>query len=486
MESPMLYCGLVSLLLAPQFFSFLERRRRRKYLILVGLIIIPLVFPYFRHLFWLFTGDYFRTFSFFITLIILFLSLQSLSQIDRLSRISLKALLLSLIVAFALLYIPFDGKNSIIDPNLRSIISVFLVVYALLIVLMGSGEYRGLARVGILVLACLELAFFSGITVNKRNVVSSNELRQKTGYNDYTNEAVGYLNSIDKSFFRINKDYFSGPAVLASLNDAKIQKYKGTTSYHQFNQEYYTEFLQEMDVISRGDEYNTRWSLGLSRRPLLQTWAGVKYNLTRTQDSALTAQGYEFLDRFGDVRVYRNRFYLPLGFTYDTYIRSSDFSRLSQVQKNIVLFRAFVLDDTAIHRYNAFRTFDISDTSRTYNWAECESDVNALRQDTLSISAHGQNIIEGTIRLQQSKLVFLSVPYDKGWTAKVDGRELTPEIVNVGFMGFSLGEGEHRIEMEYFPPLLKEGAIVSAAGLAIYGFLFFFTRRTKEQQATAS
>lgn len=485
MESPMLYCGLVSLLLAPQFFLFLEKRRRRIYLILVGLVVVSLVFPYFRNLFWLFTGDYFRTFSFFITLIILVFSLQSLSQVDKHSRINLGVLLFSLMVALALLYVPFYTKNNIVDANLRLIVSVFLVVYAALIFLMGSGKYKVFAQLAILVVVCVELAYFSSITVNKRSVVSSNELHQKTGYNDYTNEAVAYLDSIDKCFFRINKDYFSGPAVVGSLNDAKIQQYRGTTSYHQFNQKYYIEFLQEMGVIPRGDEYNTRWSLGLLRRPLLQTWASVKYNLTRTQDSALIGQGYEFINSFGDIHVYRNRFYLPLGFTYDTYVRSSDFSRLSQVQKNIALFKAFIVEDTATNRYSDFRTFNISDTVHAYNSAEYGGDVNALKQDTLSISEHGQNVIRGTIRLQKRKLLFLSIPYDRGWVTRVDGREVTPEIVNVGFVGYSLSEGEHRIEMEYFPPLLKEGAIASAAGLAIYGFLFLLTIRRKEQGSSA-
>lgn len=483
LESPMLYCGLVSLLLAPQVFSFMDKRRKRLFLILVGLIVIPSVFPYFRYLFWLFTGDYFRTFSFFITLVILFFSMQSLSYIDRLSRINLKVLLLSLIVALAVLYLPFDGKNEIIDHDLRLIVSVFLVLYTVLIVVMGSRKFKVAAQLGLLLVVCVELAYFSNITVSKRSVVTSDELHRRIGYNDYTNDAVAYLNSIDKSFFRVNKDYFSSLAAHESLDDASIQGYKGTPSYNQWNQPYYIQFLQEVGVIPLGDEHSTRWSLGLLNRPLLQTWASVKYALTKSHDSALVALGYEFLKKFEDIRVYRNRYFLPLGFTYESYILNSDFSRLTQVQKNIVLLKAFVLDDSGRARYNGFRRLNVSDISSTYTFKEYGTDVNALRHDTLTVTVHEQNIIRGTINLQSKKLLFLSIPYDRGWSIEVDRRESSPELVNIGFIGLSLEAGEHTIEMKYFPPLVKAGSVVSVAGILLLIVLFIVTSKRKIRES---
>ena len=41
----------------------------------------------------------------------------------------------------------------------------------------------------------------------------------------------------------------------------------------------------------------------------------------------------------------------------------------------------------------------------------------------------------------RENLVFFSVPYDKGWTAYVNGREVEIEEVNAGFMAVKVGAG---------------------------------------------
>ena len=52
--------------------------------------------------------------------------------------------------------------------------------------------------------------------------------------------------------------------------------------------------------------------------------------------------------------------------------------------------------------------------------------------DTFETSGNG---FDATITLKEENLVFFSVPYDKGWTATVNGEPVEIEKVNVGFMG---------------------------------------------------
>lgn len=485
LEAPLIYCGLVCLLLAPQFFSHLDRQRRFMYLVIVGLCILPYVFPYLRYLFWAFTGDYYRAFSFFTALLILNLSLQALSQINRYGKLNIKLLVCSLLLALAILYLPFYNKNELIDSSLRSAITVFLVAYSAFVVFMQSRRYRLVAQGAMILVVCIELAYFSSITVSERNTITSTELSQKIGYNDYTNEAVNYLNSIDNTFFRVNKDYTSGPATHISLNDAKIQKYKGTPSYHQFNQEYYIRFQQEMDIIHAQDERSTRWAEGLLNRPLLQTMASVKYSLTKGDGRYLLERGNEYLTTFGDVHVFKNKYYLPLGFTYDTYIVSSDFSKLPPHQKERVLLSAFVIADAEKGLFRDFQTFNPGDTTMYYGYEEYVKDTDALKQDTLSISEHDQNQISGTINLRRWKLLFFSIPYDEGWHARVDGKEAKLTVINIGFMGLPLDAGRHTIELKYFPPYLKEGMICSLAGILVYISIILVGRRKRVPRAEA-
>lgn len=75
------------------------------------------------------------------------------------------------------------------------------------------------------------------------------------------------------------------------------------------------------------------------------------------------------------------------------------------------------------------------------------------------------NSISGTISLQESSWISTSVPYDSGWTLKVDGHKADITKVNCGFVGFELSEGAHRIELMYTPPGLVFGAIVTFGSL---------------------
>ena len=69
------------------------------------------------------------------------------------------------------------------------------------------------------------------------------------------------------------------------------------------------------------------------------------------------------------------------------------------------------------------------------------------------------------------KYVFTSIPYDKGWTVKVNGEQIDYEKVQLGFIGFKLNEGTFHIEFDYHIPLLKEGSIVSILAIVILLFL---------------
>ena len=78
---------------------------------------------------------------------------------------------------------------------------------------------------------------------------------------------------------------------------------------------------------------------------------------------------------------------------------------------------------------------------------------------------------DAVIDLEKPEMVFFSVPYEKGWTAQVNGKDVTVERVNVGFMAVLCEAGENTITFSYETPGLRVGAIVmlcGAAGLVLY------------------
>lgn len=82
-----------------------------------------------------------------------------------------------------------------------------------------------------------------------------------------------------------------------------------------------------------------------------------------------------------------------------------------------------------------------------------------------------KNRITGEISVDEDMLVVVSIPYDEGWSVLVDGQPVEIEKVNLGFIGFTLDEGAHAVEMNYEIPHMKLGALISLSALAVCIFL---------------
>ncbi len=102
--------------------------------------------------------------------------------------------------------------------------------------------------------------------------------------------------------------------------------------------------------------------------------------------------------------------------------------------------------------------------------------TDALKKDTLQEIQIGTNEIKGTISLNERKALLLAIPYSRGWTAYVDGKETELKKANGMFLALELEPGKHEIHFTYRTPYLLAGACLSAAGLAAWLFLIFYRK----------
>ena len=124
-----------------------------------------------------------------------------------------------------------------------------------------------------------------------------------------------------------------------------------------------------------------------------------------------------------------------------------------------------------------------------------EEQTAALQENTLQYVDFHENTswnatsqITGSIRLEENKLLCLSMPYSDGWTAYVDGAKQRLLRVNGMFAGLVLEAGDHELSLVYETPYRNLGVMCSAVGLALLIALEVVRNRRKhgkKQQKTA-
>ncbi len=88
--------------------------------------------------------------------------------------------------------------------------------------------------------------------------------------------------------------------------------------------------------------------------------------------------------------------------------------------------------------------------------------------------------IKGNIEITEDGYLVTSIPYDKGFTIKVNNKIIEYEKVNTAFIGFKLNKGKYNIELKYNTPLLKEGKIVTIISSLILLILLFIDIKQNE------
>jgi uncharacterized membrane protein YfhO len=488
LEAPNFYCGILCLITFPQFFSSLSKRQKYFYGALTCLFCLPIFFPYFRYAFWAFSGDYFRTFSLVIIFIMVMFSARAISYIEQTGKLNKVVLGVTMLILLLLLYTPSAQFKGAINTNLRGFVTFLIFAYAaLLFGLTKSTSMKSVSKLVLLLLCVIELTSFSSITVNKRDVITKYVLKDKVGYNDYTLEAVNYIKQNDKEFYRLNKDYSSGLAIHSSINDAKVQGFYGTPSYFSFNQKNYIKFLGDLNVIDVKDENATRWAKGLADRPILFSIASGKYWLSKRTDNAIANLGFDSIAKFGDVKVYKNKYALPFGFIYNKGIGENEFKKMSPTQKDFCLLRACVIGNEDKSAFSSIQPFNVTDTNALFSYDNYLTYVNDLKKDEFKITKFSENNIIGNVNTKERKILFFSMPFDEGWAVTVNGKESKLYRLNCGLTGLLTEKGDNKVELAFTPRFKNQGALVSLASLLIFiGLILFSVFKNKSKIKTQS
>ena len=111
-----------------------------------------------------------------------------------------------------------------------------------------------------------------------------------------------------------------------------------------------------------------------------------------------------------------------------------------------------------------------------------------LKSNQLNVKEFKETKITGNISVDKNMVMFTSIPYDKGWTVKIDGEEIADDdYINLedAYLAFNLPKGEHEIEISFTQRGLALGAAISGATLLLLILAAIIIKLTSKKREEA-
>lgn len=103
-----------------------------------------------------------------------------------------------------------------------------------------------------------------------------------------------------------------------------------------------------------------------------------------------------------------------------------------------------------------------------------------LGRQPFVIQSYTETSLNGTIEAKEEGYLVISVPYESGWTVKVDGMETEAEKFADTMLAIPLNAGSHKVELDYSLPGAGIGLVVSLISLLLFGVIYM--RKKKENR----
>lgn len=102
---------------------------------------------------------------------------------------------------------------------------------------------------------------------------------------------------------------------------------------------------------------------------------------------------------------------------------------------------------------------------------------NTISSNKFELISKSDTSVKGKINMEEDGRMIFSIANEAGWKMYVDGEEVKITNFSDTFISANLKKGEHEIELRYFTPGLKVGALISGSCILIFVGLNFLRRK---------
>lgn len=288
--------------------------------------------------------------------------------------------------------------------------------------------------------------------------------------------SMGKAHSYDENFI-IDQAIYGGEKIsLESEEDEffRIDVYDGMDNLPMFwgypSIQAFHSIVPE-SVMTMYPEFGIERGVGSRPEPehyALRTLTSCKYLFIESnREERDVCYGFEKIDAQNGFDIYLNEYYVPMGWTYEHYCTPEDYEYTSESYRARLMLQAICLSEDQIEKYGEYMTL-YDRISSFLSQSNMQEDTDKLKQNCADSFVITNTGFESSITLDKPNLVFYSVPYDKGWSAYVNGKPAKVERVNSGFVAVLAEAGENKIVFKYTTPGLFAGIIITAVSFVIF------------------
>ena len=123
--------------------------------------------------------------------------------------------------------------------------------------------------------------------------------------------------------------------------------------------------------------------------------------------------------------------------------------------------------------------------AETLDVDEMKTLLGKLDSAGFSLKSFSNGQVSATFDAQRDETLLISIPYEKGWSATVNGHEVPVHELYGGLLGIDVTAGTNDIELHYMTPGLIPSAIISIASVAAFCAWRAFENRRHRTRATS-
>ena len=189
---------------------------------------------------------------------------------------------------------------------------------------------------------------------------------------------------------------------------------------------------------------------------------------------------YKVFDNgYQTIYIYKDENAVPIGYTYDTYMTSDEYKTIDVQLRGMAMFKTLIIKDEDEEKVSGILRHYDEQIDGSYDVLNREQIKAEHRLEVSRNFWKNSTGFGSEIKADKDKYAYYSIPYDKNWSATVNGENV--EILNInGLMAVPITQGDNEIVFSYKNMELIAGFCITVSGLIFFVvYVFYWLKKQK-------